>query len=152
MVTFCLVLPDMDGVIVDSAVSPGELDFSKAYPQSYFEVCARYEGSRNAGGPCVCIARVNLTGSKDYDKDFAWAIREVRAELDYRDEYGDFDDPEFQSDGPVIDLGYDCSCDCRGKSCDPDAGLCEKCITGGCTMCRNIHDTPKSEGDDGSGV
>jgi phosphoglycolate phosphatase-like HAD superfamily hydrolase len=115
MVTFCLVLTDLDGVIVDSADSLADLDYSKAYPYTYWEVCARYEEAPNAGGPIHCIARVNLAGSKDFDKDFEWAITQVRTELVLRDSCGDFDNPELLSDGPVIDIGYESEGDNDGS-------------------------------------
>jgi hypothetical protein len=81
MVTFCLVLPDLDGVIVDSADSPADLDYSKVYPHTFWEVCARYEEAPNAGGPIHCIARVNLAGSDDFDKHFDLAVHSLMKPL-----------------------------------------------------------------------
>lgn len=144
MVTFILVLPDLDGVIVDNADSPGELDYGRARPYSYFEVCARYEPERNAGGPCHCIARVNLEGCKDYDDDFAWAVSEVCRELSQGYEFGEFADPAALSDGPAVDIGYDCAtCDCCGDDCDDGNGLCDKCRCGDCAGCRDIYESPE---------
>jgi hypothetical protein len=111
-VTFVLVNPDNDRSI-DCANCPEGLDFDKASALTRFKVYAVHKPKP------ICIAAVDITGSPDMANDFYWAVREVRAELGIRHEYGEFDDPTYASDGPVVDIGYEC----------PD------CAAGGCPTC-----------------
>ena len=111
-VMFILVNPDGERTL-DYAVCPEDLDFDKAYPLIRFKVCAVHAPTYTT------IARVDLTGSPDFDDNFEWAVNEVRAELRLRHVYGEFDDPTYASDGPVVDIGHEC----------PD------CAAGGCSDC-----------------
>jgi len=107
MITFCLVLPGHDGEIVDSNSLVADLDYSKVRAHTHWEVCARYENNPGAGGPLYCLARVHLDKGANFDDNFKWAVNQVRSELIHRDALADFDEPEFLSDDPVIDIGYD---------------------------------------------
>lgn len=124
VVTFVLVIPDKDE-FVDTADCPEDLDLDKAYPYTLWEVHARHEEIAGAGGPMTCIARVNLEGTADYDDNFTWACNEVHAELKLRHVYGEFDDPKYMSDGPVVDIGYECP-DCASGGCRDCNRGCEE--------------------------
>lgn len=110
--TFVLVIPDKDE-IVDSAYWPEDLDYQRAYPYTLWEVHARYESCLNAGGPMKCVARVDLEGCPNFDDQFQWAVTEVCRELEWSELYGEFDDPENLSDGPLVSIGYEAPC-CGG--------------------------------------
>ena len=114
-VTFVLVNPDNDRSI-DCAACPEGLDFAKASALSRFKVYAVHKPKP------ICIAAVDITHSPAKEDDFYWAVREVSQELGIRHQYGEFDDPTYSSDGPVVDIGYECP-DCV-------AGACHDCTRG----------------------
>ena len=111
-VTFVLVNPDNDRSI-DCAACPESLDFDKASALSRFKVYAVHRPKP------ICIASVDITGSPNFDSDFEWAVKQVRDGLRLGHVYGEFDDPTYASDGPIVDIGYDCP----------------ECAAGGCADC-----------------
>ena len=122
-VTFVLVNPNNDRSI-DCADCPENLDFDKASALSLFKVYAVHRPKP------ICIASVDLTDSPNREDDFYWAVKEVRAELEMRDVYGEFDDPAQMSDGPVVDIGntYEdlpCCGGCNDGNCCGGAPACK---------------------------
>ena len=122
-VMFVLVNPNNDRSI-DCADCPECLDFDKAHALTRFKVYAVHRPKP------ICLASVDLGDTPTFDADFAWAVNEVRVELKLRNDCGEFDDPEFMSDGPVVDIGntYEdlpCCGGCNDGNCCGGAPACK---------------------------
>lgn len=103
--TFDLILA-CDGTVLSTATSPEELDFSAAYPYERWGVIVRCAA---ASGPYYtkCVARVDLTGAKDYRDAADYAVKFVRDELVAGNKASEFDMIDYLVDGPVIDVVFE---------------------------------------------
>lgn len=103
--TFDLILA-CDGSVLSTATSPEKLDFSAAYPYERWGVVIRCAA---ASGPYYtkCVARVNLTGAKDYRAAADYSVKFVRDELVAGNKANEFDMIDYLVDGPVIDISFE---------------------------------------------
>lgn len=118
MMTFELILA-ADGSVLDTAGAPDVLDYSLSYPYERWGVVVRYTSSDGLNTFTKCLARVDLSGSEDYRRNADYAVAEVCRELGAGELVGEFDNPEYLSDGPVIDISFE-STACDG--CDGSCG------------------------------
>ena len=100
--TFVLVLPGWDDAIVDSADSPGKLDFLKVSGRTQYEVCACFGDVSDDSEPIWPIASVDLTG---YGHISDWFAQQLCKEIDFRREFPGFEDEVRNADGPLIVFG-----------------------------------------------
>lgn len=102
--TFDLILA-CDGAVLSTAPSPEKLDFSASYPYERWGVVIRVLSGE--GGPYTkCVARVDLSGAKDYRKAADRSMRVVRDWLIAGHATNDFDVRDFLADSLVIDISY----------------------------------------------
>ncbi len=90
---FLLVLK---GKIVDSAKTPGQLDFQKVSARPSFEVCVRIDDT------IYPIAAMNLAG---YGHCSDWVVKQLCEEIDLRRAMPGFEDEIKLMDGPIIAFG-----------------------------------------------
>lgn len=103
---FALMLT-ADLSVLTEANSPEELDFDRAYPYDRWHVCVRWSAPDGLSYGVKLVARVNLTGTKDYAADSAYAVKFVRDELVAGNKAGEFDIIDDLVDGPVIDIDFE---------------------------------------------
>ena len=103
--TFELILA-VDGSVLSSADSPGDLDYSRAYPYERWGVVVRHTSSDGLATFTKCAARVNLCGAKDYRKAAGRAVRIVRDWLVAGDATDDFDIRDYLSDDLFINIKF----------------------------------------------
>ena len=90
---FLLVL---NGEAVDTADTPGQLDFLKVSGRLVFEVCVQIDGVTYP------TAAMNLAG---YMHCADWVTKELCKELDFRRAMPDFEAEIKLVDGPIITFG-----------------------------------------------
>jgi hypothetical protein len=96
---FCLVLPDRDGEIIDTARTPTLLDFDRVLPYLHWQVAVKYENPHQFS----VVAEVELIDAESYSP--ALAVAEVLEELDERFLLGEFNYRENWVDTRAIHVG-----------------------------------------------
>jgi hypothetical protein len=95
-----------DGSLLAKADSPGELDFSAAYPYVHWGVVVRYTAMDGSTTITKCVARVDLGGAKDYRKAADRAVRVVREWLIAHDATNDFDARDYLEECQAINVRF----------------------------------------------
>ena len=90
---FLLVL---NGETVDSAPTPGQLNFLKVSGQLFYEVFVRIDDT------IYPVAAMNLTG---YMHCSDWVAKQLCEEIDLRRAFSGFEDEIKLVDGPIIAFG-----------------------------------------------
>lgn len=120
--TFELILA-ADGSVLSTADSPADLDYSLSYPYVRWGVIVRRSSSDGLAIFTKVVARVDLSGSKDFRANADFAVDKVRRELEAVYRAGEFDWPEYLSADPVVDVSFEpTACD----GCDGACGCVKK--------------------------